>query len=1614
MNENFKATVQGGAPAKPPRKHRLLPAALIAIAGLLLLAALAPTILSLGVFRGTILAQAETALPARFAADGLSLSWLGSQEVHGLTVDTADGERVARADRVALDQGLASLLWDRRRIAAVRVEKAELWASGLAKLQEAIAKLPPKPQPPEAAARPEQPPTLPRSVHLADVTLHSKKGSLRLIEANLATDATTGALQDRLDASWQIESPEGRGAGTLRARLDGLRTDWRGWAELGVSGTFQCKDVSLATLCSLAAELGTDVQGGGLLTGDFGFRRDHSGAIALDGACDAAGLRLAAGALRGDRIALDAVHLEAKASYDRSELRIERLVLKSSVADAEAAGRLTLASAQGEPPTGNISGRIAVNLAPLAAMLRNTLNLQKDTTIDAGRLDATVQIRADEKTASLRLTADIKGLSGKRADKAVALSQVRVAVDADRQRPAPAAPGAPPLDAMAILRAVRVNSLELTAPFGSVRAAGRLEAFTLDANLDLTDTTEKVGQFVDLGGRTAQGTARAHLETQGNLDKGVHLAGNLDLSDVRLALGAGRVWHEPKAAVILDAAATFTPAHDLATLAVSNLNVDASTAKLAATGNLNRLPTAWGFSGDVSGSGPIARAADLANVVLAMAGGAKPKPAATDAWNWQQLLTDFIQRAGSAAAQPAEGQWTLRARAENADGKSFGVGFGAQVANLSVLLGPQGTAAPVQITTLAASGTAQHVEGGPWNISVTNLRLAAPDLSLAAAVEATVPVGPRAKPATLHSGSITAEGGVARTLGLADSVLAFVATAAPKRAAPAQGASGLESAQKLIHQLAGADAAPPAGRWKLAAKAASTAGRGLAANFEAQAGEIALLLDPKHAEPVRILSASLSGTAEQPEDGPWHFVVTDGRVATPEINLAARADFTLPADFNVDALAGTAAAQANVNLANFSQTLRATGLASDLPQMTGTAAVTVSAQTAADRRIEGSTKVAATDLAVVWPDGRRVSEPQVVIEAEAAAGRDAKGTLTDVTVTQWSARASAGQLAGTATLKPAGQAWAYHVAAGGGGSIESLAQVVAGILGGKASPIRGQWTVKGDLDQDAAGQRINVAAAATNLVIPPEAGTGASKELRLADIRVDASATVAPNGPVEVKQATITGPGLSAKAAGTLRLPTEKSDTVAADGAVSLRADLAELAKVLQPFGLLPPQSALAGVADLEGKVASSASGVDGAGTLAVTGLDVSLPEAGIAVKEPRVSAPVTVEYASGKRRWTISTTGLSSALVKGNASVSWTECRSNGRAATQGRPYAEPASPAVVQAECDLAFDGERLTGALGKNLPQGLRLTGPWGVRGGVSGPLPSAGPWNQRIAGLVGEGAVDLATFQYEKLIGGKGAVRWRLAGGEILIGDPAQPSQLMLAGGRMNLAARVNLKGPVARLIVPQPLRVVEGVPFSDPAVQDYLKFGIPLLVGGSVDPAGRVSVAINSLDLPLAGPELAKGVGTGSFTIDRFHTQLSGVLATFLATSGLQTETKVQTLGPVAVRLQDSVFYIQQHDLIMVDNSVMRFQGRIGLDRTLNTSVDVPLSDAMLRKFGATDRTAAYFANQRLLLGVTGTIDKPRLDEQAFWKRVGEIVLEAGKRRAVEELGNILKEGLRRK
>jgi hypothetical protein len=1634
-----------GNNAPPRRRRRALRILAVILAAIVLLVVLAPTILSLGVFRGMILARATADLPARIAVDGWSLGWLGPQEVRGLSVETADGEKVARADRVALEQGLLGLLWDRSRIGAVRLEEGEVWLAGVGKLKDAIAAMPPKPKPP-GPPRPEEPPTLPAAVHLKHIFLRGDKFVVHVEQADLEPQA--GSAGDHVQASLLVQSGGMGGLGGKAAiglDLEGLRADWRGWDALGIAGTLKTERLPVAAILGLAAELrkiGTlpifhifrrkNGENGkrphfpweGWLATSADFRRERNGALSADIACEGDGLILTGQPLKGDRVTLKTLHLDAKASYATDRLAIDRLNFKCPVAEAEARGYLTMASAAGEPPTGNLTGRLSADLAPLANMLRNTLNLQKDITVDSGRLAAAVEIKADDKTASLRTTAQVTDLRGRRGSQAITLSQVSLVADVDRDRVAWATV-AVQRDVAALARSLRVNQLYLAAPFGTLQARGRMESFILDAKFDLTKTTAEVGQFIDLEGRAAQGSAAVHLESQGDFEKGVQVAGRLDLANVNLSLGAGRTWQEPQGSVALAAALSFDAARELAAVSLTSLAVEATTARLAAKGDYRRLPGPAVFTGEASAAGEVSRAAGLADVVLAVGrrGGppGKQTAGAAGAANSQPILPAILGRLAGAGGQPAEGQWTLQVQAANSDGKTKAE-FQTEVTGLSAALGPQG-AAPTRIDNLLITGSAQQAEGGPWQVEVKDLRLAAPDVAIAASGTVTLPAAGGAAPTAggaglatatppqagtwAVSGKLTGEGGVAQTLSLADGPLALMVDAAPPPAgaqygpvrAAAGNPSGIRSARDFVHRLSAAGASPAQGRWKLSATAEGATGK-TKAEFQTEVTGLAMLLDPKHTRPLSVASASATGTAEQDEAGAWHVVLTDCRAAAPEIAFAARADVMLPPDFSTSALTGSAAAQANVNLAALTQTLRSFGIMI-MPEGTetsGSATVVLSAKTGADRRIEAGATLKAADLAVAWAEDRRFAQPSLNVAVTAAAVRDARGAITEVNVTQWTVEAPAGRLEGAAALKPSGNTWAYRVTAAGEGDVALLAQTVASATGGKAQAIRGRWKIaRGALDAGPAGQVIDLAASATDLVVPPESGSSAAREFRLADVTLDAAAAVAPDGGIDVKRATVVGPGLTVKAAGTARLPQTPGGAVAADGTVVLKADLAELAKVLQPFGLLAPESRLAGTADFDGKVASEASGIGGSGALAVTGLDVSLAEAGIVLKEPQAALPLTVRYASREKRWTAAIAGLSSALAKGNVSGSWTEA----------------ASAPAIQVDCNVAIDGAKLTAALGKNLPAGLALSGPWRVAARVAGPLPSAGPWNQRIAGLAGDGTIGVATFQYEKLSGGNGTIRWRLAGGVISIADPAQPSPLVLAGGRMNLAARVDLRGPVARLVIPQALRLLEDVPLSDPGVQDYVKFGSAVLAG-SVNPQGRLGLEIDSLDLPLAAAEKNKAVGTGRFWIDRFQTQLSGPLATFLASYGTPSQSPVQKFGPVLVRLEGGVLRISEHSLLLSQDTTLLFHGNIGLDRQLDFEVNFPLSAKMLARFGASTSAMPYLVDQKISVPLTGTLDKMHLDDRVVAKRLGEMALEALKRRAVQELGNLLRDSLKLK
>jgi len=69
---------------------------------------------------------------------------------------------------------------------------------------------------------------------------------------------------------------------------------------------------------------------------------------------------------------------------------------------------------------------------------------------------------------------------------------------------------------------------------------------------------------------------------------------------------------------------------------------------------------------------------------------------------------------------------------------------------------------------------------------------------------------------------------------------------------------------------------------------------------------------------------------------------------------------------------------------------------------------------------------------------------------------------------------------------------------------------------------------------------------------------------------------------------------------------------------------------------------------------------------------------------------------------------------------------------------------------------------------------------------------------------------------------------------------------------------------------------------------------------------------------------------------------------------------------------------------------------------------------MLTRFGVSKSFEPYLIGQNISIPMTGTVEKPRVDDKIVAKRIGEMVVEATKRRAAEEIGNFLKGSLKPK
>ena len=1588
--------VETHAPSAPPKRKRwVLRIALAVVAALVLVVALAPTIMSLDVFCRYAMTMAGERLAATMSAQSWHLAWFGPQEVSGLSVQLADGQKVIGAARVKLDQGLIGLWRAPKRLGPVQIEQAAVWTEGIAAWKEALARQAAKEAPPPTPPA-EEPPPLPQAVRIDSLAVHTSAGALQFGQIALADVPDKEGVQ-RFDATYS----DGRGKAAVTASIHGLRTDWRGYEAVEVTGRMTMTELALRGLLGIAKDLGVSVDGGGTLSGYADFSRTRTGDVTVRGDLSGTGVSITGSFLNGDRPAIDKFRLSGNFSRTGSKYEITDLQLADSPVDAKASATFTLSP--GGIPTGAGAATINVNLKWLAEALPKTLQVQKGLTMESGSLLATVDMQsAQGGQPELRVAADVKDLRGRREGKLIALQPFHVAFDVLQDRPAATEPAAAKQEP-SLFSALEVKSLVLTGGFGSVKAKGRLEDFTLDAQLDLARATAEAVQFVDLKGYGGAGNLTLHVVSRGNPAGKIALAADASLEKVQVDFGGGRRWQEPQATLTAKAALTFNDKRELMAASVERVLFDGHTAYLDTKGSLSRESGPWEVAADIEANGQGARLLALASLALAVSGSS----AQADAADWRRAVSDLAHR-------NVAGDWGLVGKAKGSLAGDLKFALRAEFKDLVVPCGPERSwqEPSAAIDARGALRFSQEQEFAAASVDSATVKTST--LALAAKGSAE-----QAAKAWTFGGGASLDGSVAGLAGLANLALNLAQAAEPPKPGAAMAKDPRDRAIQIAAQLAAAD-----GQVHLRGNVSGTSDKfigvkGLEVNLRSISAPALADITTK---PLKADEVKVAGDLRYDFAGGGQLTAQNLAIAVPGFSGTVTATADL-GKLGTDQFQATAdLARVSVNLGQLSAVLAPFGLLPAEPTLAGVFALE---KLSASAQPGGITSVAfdgrGENVDIRWADGRRISEPALAASAEANLTHDADWHFTQITVSRASARLPAGTVSGTVAGQASPKGWTWTAKAGGQGDAKQLAQTVARILNREAGPVEGKWQVQASYKRSAdAANDIDLAASVAGLTVPPTSKAGATgaaeANIPLGDVSVVLAALVSGDR-IEIRRADLAGGGVRASAKGAVRLPAAEGTAFAADGTLRIdEADLATLEKTLKPFGIIPAAWSLGGKAKLAGTVTTDAGKVAASGTLDVTGLNLDLGEEQIRVAESSVHLKAAFAHEPKERRWEFAAEEIESALVRGSARGAVVLAPETKRPAADEpdtRAAAAPRPPSRLEAQWDLACDAQRLRSLLGKHVPTELAMSGALKAGGRVAGTLASEGPWNQRIAGLVGSGNLEIAQVRYEKLTCGSGVIRWGINQGQMLLAnDPAQPSRLTVAGGTAALGGWIDLRGPVARLYMAPTSRLVfENVRLSDPGVSQYLRFTTPILAG-SVNENGRVSGEVAALDFPLDADGVKKATANMRFTIYEFQTELQGGLAILIGWYGQPTKTPVQTLGPIDVQLAGGTFRIKEHAVVFGPDTSVLFKGDISVEKQLNIEISMPLTAAMLKRFGVADSAAPYLVNQRMSLPLTGTTDKPHLDDKLAAKRIGQLVAEAAKRAILRGIGDMLKKELK--
>jgi hypothetical protein len=524
---------------------------LFALAVLVAVVAALPTIVANSPLLNSLLAKAVPDGSLRVTASGASLGWFSAPSLTGVEISDAAGEKLATVEAIRLNRSPLALLGDRTNLGEIEVEKPVVYVAVLpdgTNWQKALAPLL-KSTAGENAAQPgsqSASPPVAAAIRVIDGTVLVEEAStaqrwrLYGLNAQVDTRGVTAGLPP-LSVAGQLDTPNAAmpvpATFSLAVANDGGR---------------QQLNFTLQNLPLAAAEpwLRIEVPASTLRGTVFGQGTANWMATAANPLTDGStngtltlqSVEFAAPELAGDTVRLSRVEVPWRLTSQATGLTIDDLQLTCDIGRFAARGTL-------DPALTNLAARHnvefqgEVDLAPLAAMLPHLLRIRGDTKITAGKLELAGRsqpIEGGQSLTGMLRTANVAATSGGRP---LAWEQpINATFEVRRE-----------------LGNLRLESLKCQSDFLSIAAAGTTQQLTANANFDLNRLAAQLGQFVDLSGAQLAGTGTAHLDWLEKDGSQFAISANSEVSQLRVGLGDGKVYAEPRLAVKATALGIFDP-----------------------------------------------------------------------------------------------------------------------------------------------------------------------------------------------------------------------------------------------------------------------------------------------------------------------------------------------------------------------------------------------------------------------------------------------------------------------------------------------------------------------------------------------------------------------------------------------------------------------------------------------------------------------------------------------------------------------------------------------------------------------------------------------------------------------------------------------------------------------------------------------------------------------------------------------------------------------------------------------------------------------------------------------------------------------------------------------